>query len=252
MLVGDVSFLVNSLNAPRTLIIRLDEAHYIKNPQTKCSKAVIELDSRYRWCLTGTPIVNGVADAFAYFRFIRIKPYDDHLTFKRSFPSGDSKSAAIAVERLQPILSSCLLRRTKHTVIDGKPILTLPNKHVEYVELDFSARERTIYNYIREKIRSWALKVEQHSERGIRGRLADAFVLIMRLRQACVDLRLIEDVVSEDDVQEALNVVKEAIESRTKTGVSDQSQEVTVDNLVESLGELNLTQSECRFCGDAA
>jgi len=34
----------------------LDEAHTIKNRNTKAAQACCALESKYRWCLTGTPL----------------------------------------------------------------------------------------------------------------------------------------------------------------------------------------------------
>jgi len=38
------------------LILDKDEAHNIKNRNTKASIACCELQGKYRWCLTGTPM----------------------------------------------------------------------------------------------------------------------------------------------------------------------------------------------------
>ena len=45
--------------------IILDEAHFIKNRQSKTAKACYELAARHRWVLTGTPIVNRLEDLFS-------------------------------------------------------------------------------------------------------------------------------------------------------------------------------------------
>ena len=46
------------------LILDKDEAHNIKNRNTKASIACCELQGKYRWCLTGTPMY--VEGYFAY------------------------------------------------------------------------------------------------------------------------------------------------------------------------------------------
>lgn len=42
--------------------IVLDEAQYIRNRSTRSSRCVSHLDALFRWCLSGTPITNGLAD----------------------------------------------------------------------------------------------------------------------------------------------------------------------------------------------
>ena len=53
----------------------LDEAHYIKNKQTKVASACYSLDTIYRWCLTGTPIQNRLDDLYSLIFFLKYMPY---------------------------------------------------------------------------------------------------------------------------------------------------------------------------------
>ena len=48
----------------------IDEAHVIRNAKTFMAKAVLQLTSKYRWILTGTPMPNGVADLESLFLFL--------------------------------------------------------------------------------------------------------------------------------------------------------------------------------------
>lgn len=43
----------------------------------------------------------------------------------------------VALKRLHIILGSVMLRRTKSTIVDGKPIIVLPPKEVVTVKTDF-------------------------------------------------------------------------------------------------------------------
>ena len=60
-----------------------DEAHNIKNHKTKGARACCALQAKFRWCLTGTPMMNGVSELFPLIRFLRIKPYCDQRTFRQ-------------------------------------------------------------------------------------------------------------------------------------------------------------------------
>ena len=38
-------------------------------------------------------------------------------------------------------------------MLDGKPLIQLPNKNVELVELEFSDEERAVYSMVEQKVR---------------------------------------------------------------------------------------------------
>jgi len=59
----------------------LDEAQCIKNKETQSSKGAHLIEATYRWCLTGTPMMNGVQELFPLIRFLRIKPYCEQKRF---------------------------------------------------------------------------------------------------------------------------------------------------------------------------
>ena len=59
--------------------IILDEAHKIKGRTNSTGKSVNALSGSKRWCLTGTPIQNRVAELFGLVRFLRHDPYAYYL-----------------------------------------------------------------------------------------------------------------------------------------------------------------------------
>ncbi len=50
-------------------VILLDEAHTIKNKDTKMSKAAMQLNGEFRLLLTGTPIQNHLSEIWNLFQF---------------------------------------------------------------------------------------------------------------------------------------------------------------------------------------
>jgi SNF2 family DNA or RNA helicase len=60
----------------------LDEAQCVKNKDTQASRAVHHINATYRWCLTGTPMMNGVSELYPLIRFLRIRPYCEYTMFQ--------------------------------------------------------------------------------------------------------------------------------------------------------------------------
>jgi hypothetical protein len=59
------------------------------------------------------------------------------------------EDAPLAGNRAQVILKPLLLRRTKDSTLEGKPILSLPRKDIELVKLQFSEEEREVGSFCR-------------------------------------------------------------------------------------------------------
>lgn len=51
----------------------LDEAHHIKNEMSRTAMACCAIDSMYRWCLSGTPVMNNHCEIWSLLKFLRLK-----------------------------------------------------------------------------------------------------------------------------------------------------------------------------------
>lgn len=166
----------------------LDEAQCIKTKTTKASLAAASLQSEYRWCMTGTPMMNNVGELYPYLRFLRIRPYNQERLFKAEIVNPISKSMSAqgqkqAMQKLQALLKAVLLRRTKKSRIDGKPILSLPEKTISAENAEFSEDERAFYNALESKTQ---LQVNKYLKNGTLGQnYSSVLVLLLRLRQCC-------------------------------------------------------------------
>ncbi|KAI0334280.1 hypothetical protein GY45DRAFT_94057 [Cubamyces sp. BRFM 1775] len=171
------------LSRSRFYRVVLDEAQFIRNRGTRASKAVAMLRAKYRWCLTGTPITNTLADIYGYLRFGRFRPWNDWDDFNHYIAKVQLEDAPLAGLRAQEVLKPIIFRRTKNATIEGEPILKLPEKHVELVFVEFSPDEREIYDHMEKRaqiqinrfIRNNSL-LKNHQQ---------VFVWILRLRQLC-------------------------------------------------------------------
>ncbi|PYH94755.1 hypothetical protein BO71DRAFT_398695 [Aspergillus ellipticus CBS 707.79] len=173
----------------------IDEAQCIKNRNTKSAIACCRLNTTHRWCMTGTPMMNSVEELHSLIKFLRIRPYCNLEAFQREFTRPLKSNMPATREKvmmqLQVLLKAVLLRRTKTSKIDGKPILQLPPKISERVHAVFSEDEQEFYNALETRSQ---LEVNKYMEAGTIGRnYSNILVLLLRLRQACCHPHLIKD-----------------------------------------------------------
>jgi SNF2 family DNA or RNA helicase len=57
-----------------------------------------------------------------------------------------SRNPSKGYRKLQAVLKTIMLRRTKGTLLDGEPIISLPPKSVELKKVEFSQEERDFYS----------------------------------------------------------------------------------------------------------
>ncbi|KAI0342316.1 hypothetical protein BDW22DRAFT_1395176 [Trametopsis cervina] len=175
---------------PRYRIV-LDEAQNIRNKRTRVSRAISKLEAQYRWCLTGTPIVNSLGDAYPLFRFLRIRPWYDWNEFNNHVTSNEKKNPSLAMQRLQVIFRSMLLRRKKDSKLDGKPLIELPPKIITLHKLEFTQEERDIYKMV--ETQSQAIFNKYLRAGTVLKNYFQVLVMLLRLRQICSHASLITE-----------------------------------------------------------
>ncbi|KAF9990547.1 hypothetical protein BGZ75_001111 [Mortierella antarctica] len=219
----------------------LDEAHTIKNRQTKASIACARIAANYRWCLTGTPIQNNIDELYSLIRFLGIKPYCEWTNFREkiSAPMKRSQQYGPAMQRVQALLKAVCLRRTKTSKVDGKPILNLPDRNVDKVETQFSVDERAFYDALEQRTRD---RFNAYVKAGtVMKNYSNILLLLLRLRQACCHPHLINDFDKVTDQEDAPVDKKNHVQK-------------LLDNLLDDvrrrLIERGLDAVECPICMD--
>ncbi|TGO85891.1 hypothetical protein BPOR_0354g00020 [Botrytis porri] len=163
----------------------LDEAHYIKNRQSKTAKACYEIAAEHRWALTGTPIVNRLEDLFSLVRFLRVEPWSN-FSFWKTFITipFESKEFMRALDVVQTVLEPLVLRRTKDMKTpNGEALVPLPKKTIDIVEIELSEAEREVYDHIFTRAkRTFSANIEAGT---VLKAYTSIFAQILRLRQSC-------------------------------------------------------------------
>ncbi|KAI1273630.1 DNA repair protein rad-5 [Xylaria sp. FL0933] len=204
--------------------IILDEAHTIKNRQSKTAKACYELSAEHRWVLTGTPIVNRLEDLFSLVRFLRVEPWNN-FSFWRTFITApfESKDFMRALDVVQTVLEPLVMRRTKDMKTpSGEPLVLLPPKSVEIVDVELSQAERAVYDYVFAKAkRTFSANIEKGT---VMRAYTTIFAQILRLRQTCCHPTLVrnQDIVTEEELAGA--------EADAAAGLSD---DMDLQSLIE-------------------
>ncbi|KAI1213147.1 DNA repair protein rad-5 [Annulohypoxylon truncatum] len=182
--------------------IILDEAHTIKNRQSKTAKACYDLSATHRWVLTGTPIVNRLEDLFSLVRFLRVEPWNN-FSFWRTFITVpfESKNFVRALDVVQTVLEPLVMRRTKDMKTpEGLPLVPLPPKSMEIVEVELSEAERAVYDHIFTRAkRTLSANVEKGT---VMKAYTTIFAQILRLRQTCCHPIMVrnQDIVAEEEM----------------------------------------------------
>ncbi|CAI8591207.1 unnamed protein product [Vicia faba] len=168
----------------------LDEAQSIKNHRTQVARACWGLRAKRRWCLSGTPIQNSIDDLYSYFRFLRYDPYAVYTSFCSTIKIPISRNPSKGYRKLQTILKTIMLRRTKGSLLDGEPIISLPPKSVELKKVEFSQEERDFYSKLEADSRA---QFQEYADAGtVKQNYVNILLMLLRLRQACDHPQLVK------------------------------------------------------------
>ncbi|MCU0868027.1 MAG: DEAD/DEAH box helicase [Burkholderiales bacterium] len=164
----------------------LDEAQLIKNARTKAARVAARLDTRHRFCLTGTPVENHLGELWSLFDFCLPGFLGDAERFKRQWrvpieKQGDEDRRDQLARRVRPFI----LRRTKEQVASDLPA---KSEIVRAVEL--GPAQRAFYESVR--VALYDRVRDEIAHRGIAGSQIVVLEALLKLRQICCDPRLVK------------------------------------------------------------
>jgi SNF2 family DNA or RNA helicase len=122
-------------------LVVLDEAQRIKNWESKTSKAVKRLTSRYAFVLSGTPLENRLEELYSIVEFVDAYRFGPAFQFLHDHRVLDARGNLKGYRNLDSIrekLEPVFLRRTRAEVLTQLPSRT---DNIAYVELNEAQRE---------------------------------------------------------------------------------------------------------------
>jgi hypothetical protein len=160
----------------------LDEAQYIKNPDSQTAQAARALKAGHRLALTGTPIENRLLDLWSIMGFAMPGALGPRAHFLRRF---DGKEDPLARRRLAARVRPFLLRRTKSQVARD-----LPDRVEEDLLCELEGPQKTLYRAELKRARRLLLGLKTHKQ--LNAERFNILTSLLRLRQICCHPALVD------------------------------------------------------------
>ena len=190
-------------------VIILDEAQRIKNWRTKTADAVKQLQSRYAFVLTGTPLENRLDELYSVFQFIDPGILGPLWRFnQRYFQLEKRKSGSYKVlgyrnlDELRKRIAPYVLRRTRDEVLDDLPPRTDNNFFLE-----ITPQQKKAYDGFRETM---ARLLTLMRKRPLTPKEHDILLRsMMKMRMICNALALHDKDMSQKDAEKTSPKLRE-------------------------------------------
>ena len=121
-------------------VLVVDEAHRLKNNQSKFFRILNSYNIRYKLLLTGTPLQNNLEELFHLLNFLCPDKFNELDCFQNEFADLTKEEQ---VKRLHDMLGPHMLRRLKADVLKN-----MPTKSEFIVRVELSPMQKKYYKYI--------------------------------------------------------------------------------------------------------
>ncbi|WP_437583050.1 SNF2-related protein [Paramicrobacterium sp. CJ85] len=163
----------------------LDEAQFVKNPDSKAHQAAADIDAPFRLAITGTPLENTLLDLWALCSITAPGLFPSRRRFSEEYVrpiEGDVVPERIA--RLRRRVRPFMMRRTKEAVAAD-----LPPKQEQTVEVELAADHRSLYDTVLQRERKKLLGLIDDLDRN----RFIVFRSLTLLRMLALDPALVDD-----------------------------------------------------------
>ena len=166
----------------------LDEAHNVKNFESRRWRTLLAFQAQRRLLLTGTPLQNSLMELWSLMHFLMPHLFRSRAEFSYWFANplqgaveGRSKLSDDLVKRLHAILRPFVLRRLKKDVAKQ-----LPPKHEHEIKCQLSRRQQLLYeDFMSRSSTRVALEKNQNRSGGDGTNFVSMMNVVMQLRKVC-------------------------------------------------------------------
>lgn len=181
----------------------MDESQYAKNVSSQTYKALMELNAKHYFCLSGTPIENSLEDLWAQMNLANCGLLGSLESFKKNYVNPIVKRGnEDRTEKLKTLIKPFLMRRTKSEVAKDLPPVV---EQLVYCEMNEAHKEL----YDREKSMVRNALMSMVFESGINRNSILALSSLTRLRELANHPKLLFE--ESDIVSEKMNEVMRRI-----------------------------------------
>lgn len=121
----------NILNKFDWSYVVVDEAHFLKNPNTLRTKAIKTINAQNKLALTGTPIQNKYADLWSLFDLILPGHLSTLVDFNKKYSQKTNQNFSIDALNLKAKIKPFVLRRLKDDVLKDLPVKLISPQFIE-------------------------------------------------------------------------------------------------------------------------
>jgi superfamily II DNA or RNA helicase len=164
------------------LYVVVDEAHQIKNPSAKRTRAIKTINGQHKLALTGTPIQNNLDELWSLFDFVMPGYLETRTRFRERYGKGNRVDwKAVRNERygLRKRVHPFVLRRLKENVAKDLPEKVLIQKPVELTPLQVKLYKETLAS------REFKDLLSVVESKGVRRASTEILAIYSRLRTIC-------------------------------------------------------------------
>ena len=189
----------------------IDEAQYIKNPQTAAAKTVKAINAKQRFALTGTPIENRLSELWSIFDYLMPGLLGSYQQFRKQYEGPIIKNQdEQAQDDLKRLVQPFMLRRLKQDVLND-----LPMKNEQVFLTPMVGKQERLYQARAQRL---IRQIQKQNDKEFQQNKLAVLAEITRLRELCCSPQLLDRGYSgpSGKIKATMNLIKDEMADNHK------------------------------------